>query len=374
MNVAILGANGFIGSRAVEMLHLRQQATVRPVVRTVASLARLSRFDLDSRIADACDEPALCQAFAGCDAVIHAVAGNPRVILETVAPTYRAAQAAGVRRLIYLSSASVHGQAAPPGTDEASPLSDQQPLPYNNAKVRAERRLQELRAQGSVELVILRPGIVFGPRSSWITGFATDLLAGTAYMAGDGRGICNSIYVDNLIHALVLAMGALDADRQAFLLGDSEVVTWADFYRPVAEALGFSLQDVTQVAYAPSIAGPGERLRALLAAGPSRALRSTLPRRLRRALRAGLHVLLESPRQPQSAWSLPEPEQPPRPVATLEMALLHRCRYKLPYTKAARLLGYDPVVSFAEGCRRTIAWLAFAGYPVVTSDDSGEPR
>jgi hypothetical protein len=54
-------------------------------------------------------------------------------------------------------------------------------------------------------------------------------------------------------------------------------------------------------------------------------------------------------------------------VATLEMALLYRCAYKLPFDKAARLLRYEPRVSFELACRRTIAWLAFAGYPVTNA-------
>jgi hypothetical protein len=47
------------------------------------------------------------------------------------------------------------------------------------------------------------------------------------------------------------------------------------------------------------------------------------------------------------------------------MSLLHTCAHKLPYQKAARLLGYEPLVGFREGCRRTIGWMAFAGYPAA---------
>ncbi len=47
------------------------------------------------------------------------------------------------------------------------------------------------------------------------------------------------------------------------------------------------------------------------------------------------------------------------------MALLHQCQYKQPYTKAAEVLGYAPAISFPDACRRSIAWLAFAGYPVI---------
>ena len=54
--VAVLGAGGFIGSRIVEMFHLGGLADVRPVTRSTGALARLSRFDLDWRIADARDQ------------------------------------------------------------------------------------------------------------------------------------------------------------------------------------------------------------------------------------------------------------------------------------------------------------------------------
>lgn len=369
LNVAILGANGFIGSRAVEMFHLGGLAEVRPIVRTMSSLARLSRFDLDCRVADAFDQSALRAAFEGCDVVVHAIAGDRKTIVESLAPTYQAAQEAGVRRLVYLSTASVHGQSPSPGTDENSPLDDTQPIDYNNSKVEAERQLRELRNKGSVELVMLRPGIVFGPRSFWISSFASDLLAGQAYMVDSGQGICNSIYVDNLIHAIYLAMTTSGVDGEAFIVGDNEEITWAEFYRPIAEALGFELSQVPHVTYTPPVPTQKERLKALLATPPSRLFLSLFPYKFRYAIKVGLSTLLARPRQYSSPWAFPklQPQLPPQPVATLEMALLHQCQYKLPDTKARKMLGYQPIVSFPEACCRSIGWLAFAGYPVIES-------
>lgn len=359
--IAVLGANGFIGSRIVEMFHLAGLAEVCPVVRSFASLARLSRFELDHRIADAFDLPALRSAFAGCEVVVHAVAGDRRTILETLAPTYQAAQAAGVRRLVYLSTASVHGQVPAPGTDEDSPLSDRQALPYNNAKVQAERQLRQLRDKGSVELVILRPGIVFGPRAYWVASFAEELLAGKAYLMNKGRGICNSIYIDNLVHAIFLAATTPAVDRQVFLVGDQEEVTWADLYRPIAEALGF---DLAQVPEATMISENSEtwlqRFDTLRTSKPAQLFLSLFPMKLRQAAFMTLATFKESP--PPSPWTLPGPQLP---IATQERVLLYQCQYKLPCHKARATLGYQPIVSFAEGCRRTVAWLAFAGYPVV---------
>ncbi len=365
LKVAILGANGFIGSRTVEMLHLNGWAEVRPIVRTISNLARLSRFDLDCRIADALNQSALAEAFKGCDIVIHAVAGDRNTILGSLAPTYLAAQDAGVTRLVYLSTASVHGQAPSPGTDENSPLSNQQPIDYNNTKVQAEQQLLKLRDTGSVELVMLRPGIVFGARSYWTASFAADLLAGKAYLVNEGKGICNSIYIDNLVYAIYLASKAQGADRQAFLVGDKEQITWSDFYRPIAAALGFELSQIPSVTYTEIPPSLKDRIEIVLASKPSLAFLSLFPNKWRLAARAALEALFQTP--PPSPWTFPTPQKPtlPQPVATLEMALLQQCQYKLPDAKARKILGYEPIISFEEACRRSIGWLAFAGYPTI---------
>jgi hypothetical protein len=52
---------------------------------------------------------------------------------------------------------------------------------------------------------------------------------------------------------------------------------------------------------------------------------------------------------------------------SLEMSILQQCEYKLPNTKAERLLNYTPPIAFTEGMRRSVSWLAFAGYPVVST-------
>lgn len=364
LKVAILGANGFIGSRAVEMLHLGNIAAVRPIVRDFSNLARLSRFDLDCRIADGFDQAALYRAFQGCDVVVHAIAGDSRTILGTLAPIYAAAQQAGVRRLIYLSSASVHAQAPTPGTDENSLLNDRQPIAYNNTKVQAERKLRQLRNQGAVELVILRPGIVLGPRSYWLTSFVEALLQQRAYLVNGGQGICNSIYVDNLIHAIDLSMNAPGVDLQAFIVSDQEQVTWADVYRPVAAAFGIDLDLIPSIAYTPSSLTLEDRIESVLASKPSLAFLSLFPNRWRQAARAAMTVLLRP--SVTDEWQMPQSTKP-APVATLEIALLQQCQYKLPSTKAEQLLGYSPIVPFTEGCHRSIAWLKFAGFSGINS-------
>jgi 2-alkyl-3-oxoalkanoate reductase len=355
-SIAVLGANGFIGSRVVEMLHLAGQAKMRPVVRRRSALASSSRFALDGRVADAHNVAALISAFRGCEYVVHAVAGDIRTIVDSIEPVYRAAQAAGVLRLIYLSSAMVHGQSPSAGTDETSILNERQAIDYNNAKIQAERRLEDLRRSGAVEVVVLRPGIVFGPRSSWTGGFADGLLAGTVYLVEGGHGICNSAYIDNLVHAIRLAIEVPESDRQAYLIGDSEQVTWAELCRPIAVALGFDLEAISVPA--PSSFQPGwqQKIR------DSHALRyliDGMPQPVRRGLKAGYAEWRKTRNNPgQFGLS-------PRINISEERALLHRCQTKLHSIKAERELGYRPVVSFEEACRRSVGWLTFAGFPTV---------
>ena len=360
---AVLGANGFIGTRLTEMFALSDLTEVRPIVRNYSSLARASRFNLDSRVADAFDQKSLENSFLGCDVVVHAVAGDIQTVLGTLTPVYQAAQNAGVRRLVYLSSSSVHGQAPAPGTDEESALSDQQVLPYNNAKVHAELTLSQLRKQGDVELVILRPGIVFGPRSFWVTRFAEGLLAGHASVLNRGTGICNSIYVDNLVHAIYLAGTHPNADQEVFLLGDQECVTWADLYQPIARALGYDLADLPEGVIAVQDPAPKpswfDRLEPIRVSRPVQALLSIFPHKYRVAAYRAYETILESRMD-----SFPNSPEKAPPVISREMALLYSCQYKLPHEKANRIVGYQPPVSFSEAVRRTVAWLAFAGYPV----------
>jgi 2-alkyl-3-oxoalkanoate reductase len=262
-----------------------------------------------------------------------------------------------VRRLVYLSSASVHGQAPPAGTDEDSPLSDRQAIAYNNSKVRAERTLERLRGTGPVEIVRLRPGIVYGPRSSWRGGFADELLAGRAYLVNGGEGICNALYVDNLVHAIHLAATTPGVDGQVFLLGDRETITWREFYRPIVEALGMDLDALPCVSPRGIGREPGDPRRW---PGLRRGV-AALPRPVRDALYS-VHASWTAPRPP-SPWSPPAPAEL---RVTTEMALLHRCRVKLESARASSVLGYEPPLSFTEACARSVAWLAFCGYPVVT--------
>jgi 2-alkyl-3-oxoalkanoate reductase len=361
MSIAIIGANGFIGTRLVELLHFGGDHTVVPVVRRASGLALSARFALDWRIGDALDAGSLAAAISGCEAVVHVALGDPRQIEAMPAVLCEAAAATGVKRVIYLSSASVHGQAPPPETTEDSPLHCRHAMDYNNAKVRAERAFFRHCAKHRLEGFALRPGVVFGPRSRWIADLAADLRQRRAWLLGEGDGVCNGIYVDNLVAAVSRCLTAPAEAAGAYLVGDAERVTWSDFYHRVSTALGLDPATIHRVATAPVFRRTPKETVARLVARlvASRGVQALLPAAPDRLKRFGKHLLAAATASTPTSdsWSLPAG---PAPRITQELALLQQCRWQLPSDRATERLGYRPVVDFTTAIQRSLAWLAFA--------------
>jgi 2-alkyl-3-oxoalkanoate reductase len=362
VRVAIQGASGFVGSRLLERIHLGGLAEVRPVVRTYASLTRIARFEVDWRLADALDEQALTEAFDGCDVVFLSVTGSEEVLLRSPAVTIRAARRAAVSRVVYLSTGVTLGFNPGPGTDDETPPVIDQPWMYNRSKARAEATVDALRRETGIDVVVLRPTIVYGPRSdSWTTVAAQRLLWHTAFLVDDGANICNAIYVDNLVDAMWRAATVPAAANQQFLVSDRERVTWADLYRSVADAVGVPHEEIHVVgrddvfAHLATSSSVPARIKQQLRSGSGRRLVDAISpdakarvRRLRAAWRPPTEGARPEPRD--FLWTMPDVEY-----------LVQICDYQLPITKAERVLGYDPI-PFAEGARRSAAWLAAMGF------------
>lgn len=353
--IGLLGASGFVGTHLIENWHLNQKAEVIPIVRSFASLAKIARFSLDWRLAEPNAE-SLAKAFRGIDALVHCGAGDASTIQALVEPVYKACEKAGVKRIIYLSSAAVFGQNLPLGTHDFSKIPLSHSHPYNAAKAKAERRFFELRSRGSTELVILRPSIVYGPRSRWIVEFVDRLISGKAWWLNDGQGIVNSLYIDNLLHAIERALLS-KGEGQAFMVRDATSLTWRQFYRPFIAALGF---DMKAIANMPYTAKRSPTLKDILDGSPlATTLKPYVPSRLKRLLKAGLGAW-EKP-SVKSPWYLP---RPPAPVLDYEMAELFLNRWTFPQTRAQELLNYTPPISHERAIEASLEWLRFCGYPL----------
>ncbi len=355
--IGLLGATGFVGTHLLENWHLNQKAEVIPIVRSFSSLGKIARFSLDWRLADCTDTNSLAKALKGIDVLVHCASGDSATIKALVKPVYEACETAGVKRIVYLSSAAIFGQNLPTGTNDFSKIPHHHPSPYNAAKAQAEKEFFKLRSKGSTELVILRPSIVYGPRSRWIIEFIKRLLAGQACWLDEGKGIVNGIYIDNLLYAIERAL-LTKGEGQAFIVRDEHSYTWRQFYTPFVTGLGFELDAIQNLNAAPAL----EKTK-LLHRIPSipylEKLKPHVPARMKRILKASLAAWDEPPSS--TTWYL---AKAPAPTIDSEMAALFANRWTLPQDKAKELLAYQPIVSHEQAVGATLEWLRFCGYPI----------
>lgn len=355
--IAIVGAGGFVGTRLVEAWHLSGYADVVPIVRRPASLARLARFPVEWRLADASDEAALAAALSGCDAVVHAVVSDPAGLISSARALAGAARLTSVPRVIYLSSAMVHGTNPANDYDEDAPMPKQQPFAYAKAKIAAEKILVD---SGIAGLTRLRPGIVYGPRSRWISESVESLSRGGLAWIDGGRGICPAIYVDNLIRAIEGALASPAAVGQAFLVRDAETVTWRDFYTSLAHGFGLDERAIAEGLPTEPDLSWRNHLESVRVHPTTQRLLEKVPNRWKQTVKGALAGF--AGRSTIGPGSSRGGDAGPSRQLTDELTALQRNQSRLIDARARALLGYIPPVTFAEGMARSVAWAKFSGW------------
>ncbi len=347
----MVGAGGFVGARLLEMAILGGRADVVPVVRSYKSVARNANLGAPHRLGDAMRAESLERALDGCDAVVNLTTGDPSEIVRTTKNVYAAAVAAGARVLVHLSSATVYGQIERPDLpDDAPPRLDHW-MPYARQKGLAENFLRERMADGHLAIVVLRPGLVWGPGSPWVLGPANDLVRGGAYLVGDGSGICNLMYVDDLVRSIHAVVAR--PVTGFYNVADDETTTWRTFYGALAAGLGVNMNAVHRVSGDRYRAGLHDRLDAVRSLRAYRWLKDRLALETRTALKLRLAELRGGDEPAMSGTG--------STVVTRTFWDLQTTRCSLPTSLFRATFGHQNRGSFASGLAASLAWLRFIG-------------
>jgi nucleoside-diphosphate-sugar epimerase len=350
--VAIIGAGGFVGARFVEMATHAGRSDVVPVVRAYRSVGRSAHLGVPHRLADASRPDSLKEALTGCDVVVNLTTGYTGDILPITQNVYGAAVAIGARMLVHMSSAAVYGRVERPDLpDDAPPLLDHW-MPYARQKGKAENFLRERMRDGKVAIAVLRPSLVWGPGSPWVLGPAGELVRGSAYLIRDGAGICNLMYVDNLVRSISAVIADPAPTTGFFNIRDDERMTWREYYAALAAGLGVDIATIHAVS--------GDRYRrgrrdALDALRTGRAYR-WLKDRLSLETRTALKLRLARPRGPEG-----ESSRQAVPAVTRTMWEVQSTRYVLPTDRFRAMYGSQNLTSFSSGIAASLAWLRFIG-------------
>jgi len=251
MKFLITGANGFVGKPLCTEL-LRQGQSVRAALRSASKPVD----DVEVVISGSIDgRTDWTEALRGVDVAIHLAArvhvmretaGDPlaeflEVNLHGTANLAQQAARAGVKRFVYVSSIKVNGEqtsATQPLTelDKANPQD-----PYAISKWQAEQALQRIAQETNLEVVIVRPPLVYGPG---VKGNFISLLAaidkGIPLPLASANNARSLVYVGNLVDALIACATHPAAAGQTYLVSDGEDISTALLTEKIANALGRS--------------------------------------------------------------------------------------------------------------------------------------
>ncbi len=173
------------------------------------------------------------------DTAADALAEFRKVNVEGTLNLARQAVEAGVQRFIFISSIKVNGE----GTVLGRPYrSDDQPEPvdpYGISKCEAEAALRQLAREAAIELVIIRPPLVYGPGvKANFRAMMSWLYKGIPLPLGAIHNQRSLVALDNLIDLIITCVDHPAAANQIFLAGDGEDLSTTDLLRRMAAAMG----------------------------------------------------------------------------------------------------------------------------------------
>jgi nucleoside-diphosphate-sugar epimerase len=321
MRILVTGGSGFLGSHLIQALRARGHV-VRALVLSSTDQARLGRAGIDVRVGDVREPDTLRPAMHNLDAVFHLAAtiGVRRPLRDYYAVNVtgtemvcRAALAAGVKRLVHVSSTSVYEQGKGVPVREDSPLAPP-PDHYARTKAAGDRLVQRMVAEDHLPASIVRTSTIFGPGDHLNFGrIANRLVAGRALVIGSGRNRVPVAYVDDVVRGLLLVLENEQAAGEIYNITDDRCPTQVELLREIAEQLGAS---------PPRIHVP---YRLLYTAG-------------------------------FVAERVAELTRNPHPLVTRFGVVLYGADNCFAIDKARRQLGYEPRVPLPQGVRLAASW------------------
>jgi len=390
--VLVTGGTGFIGGRLIECLVRDCDADVRVLVRNLTRASQIARFPVEMIPGDVTDYEAVFRAAEGCDVIFHCAWGKEgtsaqrwEVNVQGTEHVLRAAREQHVGRVVHVSTLSVYGQTHDGILDERAERRRSDEV-YGDSKREAEDLVFDHVRRYGVSASIIQPTVVYGPGApAWTCGPIQKFARGKMILVNNGDGICNAVYVDDVIQAMILAAVRKEAIGEAFLISARHPVTWKEFFGSYEKMIGAGAtvsmtaeeserylkkcqkeQNLIRLA----LRVPGEIGVALakhpglihdLVSSPATGCltgryRSFLPQSVKRRGKT-----LASERQCSDPGGHVCRDLPVMPLSEEEIRY-YQAKTAVSIDRAQRLIGYVPVFGLAEGMDLTDRWLEFTGF------------
>ena len=259
----ITGAPGWLGTRLAEVLanpedelnkySANKDRKVRCLVLPEENLSSLKNPSIEKVKGNVLEKQSLATAMEGVQTVFHLVGIiHPKKISDLylvnrdgLKNVLDAAIAAGVKRLVFVSSNS------PAGANKSRSVlmtEGDAPNPYMNygkSKLQAEQLALQAHAEEKIEVVIIRPCWFYGPgQPARQSRFFRMIKKGNPIIFGNGENLRSMSYVDNTIQGLLLAEAVKEAAGNVYWIADEKPYATKEIYNTVAELLQVQLKPI----------------------------------------------------------------------------------------------------------------------------------
>lgn len=248
--VMVTGASGFVGSSLLTQL---RASGFQPIAALRRSADRPLPAVPSIQVGDLHADTDWFQALRGVESVVHTAArvhvmneqaADPlgafrRVNVDGTVRLARQAAEAGVKRFVFISSIKVNGESTVPGR----PFTAQQaPAPidaYGVSKWEAELQLHALAVETGMEVVVIRPVLVYGPgvKANFLSMMKW-LYKGAPLPFGAIHNKRSLVALDNLVDLIVTCIDHPGAANQTFLVSDGEDLSTTELLQRMSQALG----------------------------------------------------------------------------------------------------------------------------------------
>ncbi|MDE1230906.1 UDP-glucose 4-epimerase family protein [Vibrio aestuarianus] len=248
MKLLVTGSSGFVGSAFVELAEsrgnncIKQRRSLNGESDDTIFLADLfSSTDWSLALKD-------IECVVHCAAFVHQMKGEPeiesyrRVNTEGTIALARQASEAGVKRFVFVSSIKVNGESTEIGFPFKPDVSIAPSAPYGLSKFEAEQQLRSLSQEAGMEVVIIRPTLVYGPGvkanfASLMNLVSKGIPLPFGCITNNKRSL---VSVDNLVDLIVTCIEHPKAANQVFLVSDDHDVSTSEMVRQMTLSLGKS--------------------------------------------------------------------------------------------------------------------------------------
>lgn len=275
--IAILGATGVYGRHLLPRLAAAGYR-LRALVRRPETATMAHACGAEVRAADIFDAASLRAGLDGCDVALNLATSLPgpsgggdfpstdRMRREGTPIFVRACAEAGVPRILQQSIAMIHAGGGDAWADETSfhPIEIDGPAP---AAIAAVRDMEAIIDESSLDWLILRGALFYGPGTGLDDDWLARARAGKLRLPGEGTDYLSLVHIADMASATVAAIARWPS-RQALIVADDGPAPWRDIFSYVCDSVGSAPPRPGGVSLMPSFRVSNRRAREILSWSP----------------------------------------------------------------------------------------------------------